>query len=94
MAWRPAPARAAETPANPTSDLVPFWGEHQGVFATPQQRCTEIAAFDLRAKQRAQAEQLRRDWTAAADVPIATAFGTNTLTGFKTFTDGSLTYAS
>ncbi len=94
MGWRPAPARAAKTPTNPASDLVPFWGEHQGGFATPQQRCTEIAAFALRAKQRAQAEQLLRDWTAAADVPIATPFGTNTLTGFKAFTDGSLTYAS
>jgi deferrochelatase/peroxidase EfeB len=85
---------AAKTPANPASDLVPFWGEHQGGIATPQQRCTYIDAFDLRAKQRAHVEQLLRDWTAAADVPIATAFGTNTLTGFKAFTDGSLSYAS
>ena len=50
----------------PASDVVPFWGEHQGGIATPQQRYTYIAAFDLRAKQRAQVEQLLRDWTAAA----------------------------
>jgi deferrochelatase/peroxidase EfeB len=59
------PAHAAPTPA-PTSDIVPFWGEHQGGIVTPQQRNTYFAAFDLQTKQRAQVEQLLRDWTAAA----------------------------
>jgi deferrochelatase/peroxidase EfeB len=62
----PAPARAAKTPGIPACDVVPFWGEHQGGIATPQQRYTYIAAFDLRAKQRTQVEQLLRDWTAAS----------------------------
>ncbi len=59
------PARAAPTSA-PTSDIEPFWGEHQGGIATPQQRNTYFAAFDLQTKQRAQVEQLLRNWTAAA----------------------------
>jgi deferrochelatase/peroxidase EfeB len=62
------PARAAPTaaPAGPASDVEPFWGAHQGGIATPQQRNTYFAAFDLQTKQRAQVEQLLRDWTAAA----------------------------
>jgi deferrochelatase/peroxidase EfeB len=59
------PARAA--PASvPSADVEPFWGPHQGGIATPQQRNTYFAAFDLQTKQRAQVEQLLRDWTAAA----------------------------
>jgi deferrochelatase/peroxidase EfeB len=67
------PARAAPVPgvvdapppAHP-ADVEPFWGPHQGGIATPQQRNTYFAAFDLQTKQRAQVEQLLRDWTAAA----------------------------
>ena len=59
------PARAATSPA-PADDVEPFWGQHQGGIATPQQRNTYFAAFDLRTAQRAQVEQLLRDWTAAA----------------------------
>jgi deferrochelatase/peroxidase EfeB len=60
------PSRAAQTPGTPASDFEPFWGERQGGIATPQQRNTYFAAFDLQTKQRAQVEQLLRDWTAAA----------------------------
>ena len=60
------PARAASTPDAPASDVEPFWAEHQGGIATPQQRNTYFAAFDLQAKQRVQVEQLLRDWTTAA----------------------------
>jgi deferrochelatase/peroxidase EfeB len=62
------PARAAPAPgaAEPVSDTEPFWGPHQGGIATPQQRNTYFAAFDVQAEQRAQVEQLLRDWTAAA----------------------------
>jgi deferrochelatase/peroxidase EfeB len=54
-----------QKPASP-ADTEPFWGPHQGGIATAQQRQTYFAAFDLRATQRAQVEQLLRDWTAAA----------------------------
>jgi deferrochelatase/peroxidase EfeB len=62
------PARAAPVPgaADPPPDTVPFWGAHQAGIATPQQRNTYFAAFDLQATQRGQVEQLLRDWTAAA----------------------------
>jgi deferrochelatase/peroxidase EfeB len=60
------PARAAQAPGAPASAFEPFWGERQGGIATPQQRNTYFAAFDLQTKQRAQVEQLLRDWTAAA----------------------------
>ena len=64
------PARAAPSPAAPSpaapDDTEPFWGPHQGGIATPQQRNTYFAAFDLQTRQRAQVEQLLRDWTAAA----------------------------
>jgi deferrochelatase/peroxidase EfeB len=55
------PAHAAPAPGVPASDVEPFWGEHQGGIATPQQRNTYFAAFDLGTKQRAQVEQLLRD---------------------------------
>ncbi len=48
------------------SDVEPFWGPHQGGIATPQQGHTYFAAFDVQADQRAQVEQLLRDWTLAA----------------------------
>jgi deferrochelatase/peroxidase EfeB len=61
------PARAAPAPGTAAPpDAEPFWGAHQGGIATPQQGHTYFAAFDLHAKQRAQVEQLLRDWTAAA----------------------------
>jgi deferrochelatase/peroxidase EfeB len=65
------PARAAPAPSPGAADAAPpdtepFWGPHQGGIATPQQRNTYFAAFDLQTKQREQVEQLLRDWTAAA----------------------------
>jgi deferrochelatase/peroxidase EfeB len=62
------PAQAAPAPgaAAPPSDVEPFWGARQGGIATPQQRNTYFAAFDIQAEQRAQVEQLLRDWTVAA----------------------------
>jgi deferrochelatase/peroxidase EfeB len=61
------PARAAPSPAAAAPpDMEPFWGPHQGGIATPQQRNTYFAAFDVQADQRAQVEQLLRDWTEAA----------------------------
>ena len=62
-------ARAAtETAANPadSSQVEPFWGNHQAGIATPQQRHLYFAAFDLTAKQPAQLVALLRAWTTAA----------------------------
>ncbi len=62
-----AAARAdAAPPVSTPPDTEPFWGPHQGGIATPQQRSTYFAAFDLQAKDRAQVAQLLRSWTAAA----------------------------
>jgi deferrochelatase/peroxidase EfeB len=60
------PAHAAPADAAPSADIEPFWGPHQGGIATPQQRNTYFAAFDVQAKQRGDVERLLRDWTAAA----------------------------
>ncbi|MBS0560455.1 MAG: deferrochelatase/peroxidase EfeB [Proteobacteria bacterium] len=68
-AARAAPvAGAADASATPPAppDTEPFWGVHQGGIATPTQLHTYFAAFDLTAKDRAQVEQLLRDWTQAA----------------------------
>ena len=65
---RGAPASGAGSGpgATATTDVELFWGVHQGGIATPQQRNTYFAAFDLKTGQRGQVEQLLRDWTAAA----------------------------
>ena len=59
---------ASDPPAKPadSSQTEPFWGEHQGGIATPQQRHLYFAAFDLTAKQPAELVALLRAWTAAA----------------------------
>jgi deferrochelatase/peroxidase EfeB len=48
------------------SQVEPFWGEHQGGIATPQQRHLYFAAFDVTAKQPGELVALLRAWTAAA----------------------------
>jgi len=63
-------ARAAETAdlakaAGPAL-TAPFWGEHQGGIATPQQSHTYFAAFDLTATRRSDVAKLLRAWTEAA----------------------------
>lgn len=63
-------ARAAEQavavpPADPFAP-VPFFGTHQAGIATPQQKHSYFAAFDLTAKNRDAVAKLLRDWTAAA----------------------------
>ncbi|MDR3707813.1 MAG: iron uptake transporter deferrochelatase/peroxidase subunit [Capsulimonadaceae bacterium] len=55
------------SPASPAPpDTEPFWGAHQGGIATPQQKHTYFAAFDLSAEKRDEVVTLLRDWTAAA----------------------------
>ena len=58
-------AGAVEAPAVPPAQ-VPFWGTHQAGIATPQQRHTYFAAFDLTTTKRADVVTLLQAWTAAA----------------------------
>jgi deferrochelatase/peroxidase EfeB len=44
----------------------PFWGEHQGGIASPAQRHTYFAAFDLTTAKRDEIADLLKAWTAAA----------------------------
>jgi deferrochelatase/peroxidase EfeB len=66
LTGRAAPAAASSSSSSAPADTEPFWGAHQGGIATPTQANTYFAAFDLAARQRADVEQLLRDWTAAA----------------------------
>ena len=64
LAARPVGANAALPP--PMGDAEPFWGEHQGGIATPPQRYTYFAAFDVTAATRGEVAELLHAWTAAA----------------------------
>jgi deferrochelatase/peroxidase EfeB len=60
---------SASTEAAAASQLpegVPFWGKYQGGIATPMQRHTYFAAFDVTADKRADLVKLMRAWTDAA----------------------------
>jgi len=52
--------------AGPPAGVEPFWGVHQGGIATPQQKHTYFAAFDLRTDKRDDVVAMLRGWTAAA----------------------------
>jgi deferrochelatase/peroxidase EfeB len=66
LAARPVTADAATPALPPAGDAEPFWGAHQGGIATPPQRYTYFAAFDLTAATRGEVAELMRAWTAAA----------------------------
>ena len=58
---------AAVTPAaEPSSDVVEFYGEHQAGIVTPAQDRLHFAAFDVTTTDRAQLLALLKTWTAAA----------------------------
>jgi deferrochelatase/peroxidase EfeB len=54
------------TAAEPDSDQVPFFGQHQAGIATPAQDRLHFATFDLRTADRAQVAQLLQSWSSAA----------------------------
>ena len=58
----PAPATVA-APSRMQSEA--FWGEHQGGIATPPQRHSYFAAFDLTTQKRDEVADLLRAWTLA-----------------------------
>ncbi len=66
----PALAKAEDmvpaTGVTATAGIEPFWGPHQGGIATPVQRHTYFAAFDLTATSRDDVVKLLQAWTAAA----------------------------
>jgi deferrochelatase/peroxidase EfeB len=68
----PGRAFAASQPVLSTGDsqqsveVEPFWGPYQTGIATPQQKHTYFAVFDLEAKTTRQIVELMRVWTAAA----------------------------
>jgi deferrochelatase/peroxidase EfeB len=49
-----------------TTETEPFWGLHQGGIATPAQKHTYFAAFDLNTSDRGDVVGLLRRWAAAA----------------------------
>jgi deferrochelatase/peroxidase EfeB len=62
----PAAGSAAPTGPAVSSDAEPFWGRHQGGIATPMQRHTYFAAFDVTTNKRDDIAALMRAWTQAA----------------------------
>jgi deferrochelatase/peroxidase EfeB len=50
-----------------TSQVVPFWADHQAGIVTPQQDRLTFAAFDVITKDRNELVGLLKTWTAAAD---------------------------
>jgi deferrochelatase/peroxidase EfeB len=52
--------------ATSAAGVEPFWGEHQGGIAIPQQSHSYFATLDLVAKQRSDVVALLRAWTDAA----------------------------
>lgn len=59
-------ARAGESDATGTGDVVPFSGRHQAGIATPSQERLEIAAFDVTTEDLGELRTLMREWTDAA----------------------------
>jgi deferrochelatase/peroxidase EfeB len=59
-------AHAASAAELPAAQTLPFYGGHQNGIATPPQRHTYFAAFDVVAEQRDQLAALMRAWTQAA----------------------------
>ncbi len=57
---------AAEAEAADTSGAVPFYGEHQAGIATPTQDRLHFAAFDLETEDKADLQELMKEWTEAA----------------------------
>ena len=62
----PALAKTEDLVPAATAGIEPFWGMHQGGIATPAQRHTYFAAFDLTATSRDDVVKLLKAWTAAA----------------------------
>ncbi len=65
-AAKAGPASGTTASSAESSQVEPFWGEHQAGIATPQQRHLYFAAFDLTAKQPGELVALLRGWTEAA----------------------------
>jgi deferrochelatase/peroxidase EfeB len=61
-----AAASAGLTEAGGANAIEPFYGAHQGGIATPAQRHTYFAAFDLTTSSRKDVVALLKAWTAAA----------------------------
>jgi deferrochelatase/peroxidase EfeB len=57
---------AAEADAAETTGAVPFYGEHQAGIATPTQDRLHFAAFDLETEDKAELQELMKEWTEAA----------------------------
>ncbi|MFF7471780.1 iron uptake transporter deferrochelatase/peroxidase subunit [Streptomyces sp. NPDC008092] len=61
-----AAAESGGGDVEPTTTAVPFHGAQQAGIATPVQDRLHFAAFDVKTDDRAEFEQLLKDWTAAA----------------------------
>jgi deferrochelatase/peroxidase EfeB len=68
MAKPVAEPAAAGIPSGNESVVEPFWGAHQAGIATPAQRHSYVAAFDLVAGKRDDVIGMLRAWTDAASV--------------------------